>query len=305
MLRTLVACFVSIAVVAIPIVGMANIGGAPSGHTGSPLYESGDTCNKCHMGPRNAGPGGIQIQTPTTTYVPGSLIPIDVALKGVIQNPDSNGYQIMAAENGRSFAAPGWTLVDSQASRQIAGHVMQAGLGIDRTMWKHYFRTPTSTAGVTMWAAGNDANGNGTPMGDLTYTTAIALVAGRVPLSLDGATLPSPGKRITWNLDVPSDARKPYVMAVSLSNAGIRAGNNRTIPLFIDDLFAGSVNGAFPFFVNYRGVLDQSGRAAATFAVPNFKFLSGITLHHAFVVIDAAQPNGIGTISNGYPLVIL
>ena len=305
MLKTILALALVFAVIAAPVIGFANSGGAPSGYTGSPLYQNGDTCTKCHVGTVNSGPGTVAIMTPSMTYAPGSIIPIDVALTGTLKNATKNGYQIMAAENGKTFAAPGWTIVDPAVTRQIAGHVMQTRAGTAQRAWKHYLRTPTAASGLRLWAAGNDGDGNNRNTGDLTYTTNMNLTAGRVPLSLDGAQLPQVGTKVQWNLDVASDANKPYVIGASFNNWGIPAGNNRKIPLAVDNLLVGTVQLAFPFFQGYQGILDASGKARATFNIPNFAALTGLTVHHAFVVVDAGQPNSIGTISNPYPLTIL
>ena len=304
MIKTLLALFLIAAVILVPIVGFANSDGAPSGYTGSPLYQNGDTCTKCHLGTVNAGPGGVVIQTPTQTYVPGSIIPIDVALTGSLQNATKNGYQVMAAENGKTFAAPGWSIVDTTVTREKAGHLMQTKAGTAQRAWKHYLKTPATATGFRIWAAGNDGNGNNRQTGDFTYMTNVAMTAGRVPLSLDGSALPQVGAKILWNLDSPTDANKPYVMAASFNNWGIPAGNNRTIPLAVDDLLVGSIRLAFPFFQRYQGILDATGKAQASFAIPNVPLLTGLTIHHAFFVIDATQPNSIGTISNGFPATI-
>ena len=57
-------------------------------------------------------------------------------------------------------------------------------------------------------------------------------------------------------------------------------------------------------FDNLYRLLNNTGRASATLAVPNAASLKGVTLHHAFVVIDLGQPNAIGTVSNGLPVTI-
>ncbi len=288
----------------VPILAIGNSGGAPSGYTGSPLYRSGDTCTRCHIGTANTGPGSVRIDVPDATYAPGSIIPVRVTLDGPLQNPTANGYQIVAVEDGKTFAAPGWTLTDPVTTRMIAGHLMQTQTGKAQTSWHQYFKTPPTATGFTMWAAGNDADGRLTNINDHTYTTSRAMTAGSVPLSINGATLPQRGASVTLDLDAPGDAGKVYVLAASFGTAGIPAGRQRVIPLTLDPLMIATARGLLPMFRGYQGALDASGKATATLVIPNFAALTGVTLHHAFVVVDPAQPLGIGTISNPLPILL-
>ena len=289
---------------AIPVLAIGNSGGAPSGYTGSPVYRNGDTCTRCHLGTVNSGPASIKIEVPSATYAPGSIIPVTVMFSGTLQNPTKNGYQIVAVENGKTFAAPGWTLSDPVNTRTIAGHLMQTTAGTALKSWQQYFKTPTTATGFTMWAAGNDGDGGRTNLNDDTYTTSVVMNAGSVPLSIDGAALPRIGATVTLNLDSAADPGRPYLMAASLGNAGIPAGQNRRIPLSIDPLLLATVNSQFPFFQRYQGTLDTAGKATAAFVVPNLRFLAGVTLHHAFFVLDPSRPFSIGTISNPLPITL-
>jgi len=88
-------------------------------------------------------------------------------------------------------------------------------------------------------------------------------------------------------------------MAASFGNAGIQQGG-KTIPLTADQLYALTVANAAPqMFQNYVGFLNGSGKATASLVAPNSTSLIGVTVYHAFLVIDASQPYHLGTISNG------
>ncbi len=99
-------------------------------------------------------------------------------------------------------------------------------------------------------------------------------------------------------LSVPTRPGASYAMAASLGTApGIPVGAGRTVPLAPDALFAASR--ALPaVFQNFTGVLDGRGQAVATIRVPATPALRGLSFFVAAVVLDPAQPQGIGTVSN-------
>ncbi|MCA8955594.1 MAG: hypothetical protein KDC87_05940 [Planctomycetes bacterium] len=78
-----------------------------------------------------------------------------------------------------------------------------------------------------------------------------------------------------------------------------------SIPLVIDpytNLALALTN--TPVFANFRGVLDASGKASASFNIPNGTPASaaGLTLYHAYLVYDAS--NNYYDVSNAAPLVL-
>jgi hypothetical protein len=116
--------------------------------------------------------------------------------------------------------------------------------------------------------------------------------------------LPSIGASVPLVLNAPGDGGKAYVMAASLGASGIKVGS-RTIPLSLDALLILTVQNLVPsIFQGYQGVLSASGTASAKLNVPTITALRGLTLHHAFVVVDPSQPNGLGTISNGLGITV-
>lgn len=285
------------------LVAMASKGGATSGHTGAPAV-GGRTCTECHRSQLNAGPGTLTIVTPTPHFVPGSVLPMEVRLGGAIQSP-RNGYQ-MAAYTGTTHASivpDAWVSPDLTVSRIISDHIGHALGGNQQASWKMYFKTPANLPAFSFYCAANDANGNDRPdPGDRIYATSLKLTPGPVPLGL--GSVPVVGANVRLDLDAPGDGGKSYVLAASLSNTGIPVGT-RVIPLGVDALLLLTVNNVLPvLFQRYHGVLDSTGRASATLAIPNVGGLKGLVLHHAFVVIDPNGPGGLGTISNGLPVTV-
>jgi len=304
MLRTLPLMLLTglLAMFLVPMAAVAYRSGPPAGHTGAPQV-GGRNCTLCHIGggPNN-GPGQVRISAPGTTYAPGSVIPVTVALGGTLQNTNRNGYQMAAYAPGNNSPLAGWT-PDPAHSQIVQDHVEHTLNGSSRSSWIAYFRTPSApVSAFTLYAAGNDANDNGFSSGDRIYTTNLPFTAGTVNLSM--RSIPATGTNVTFDLDAPGDAKKAYVMAASLSNLGIPIGG-RKIPLFPDTLFGITVSNLIPsVFQNYTGILDASGRAKATLVLFPIPALKGMVLHHAFMVIDPPKPFSIGTISNGLPVVI-
>jgi hypothetical protein len=110
------------------------------------------------------------------------------------------------------------------------------------------------------------------------------------------AAVPVAGGRQTFELDAgAAQAGRFYLLAGSLS--GTRPGlplGAVTMPLNYDTWFRLSI-GAFQgvLYTNAMGFLDAQGKATAHFDFPaGYPSFTGLTLHHAFVVVDmaTAQP---------------
>jgi hypothetical protein len=266
-------------------------GGAPTGRTGAPAVSGAD-CTSCHDGTTNSGPGSVVISAPST-YAPGSVVPVTVSLTNM-QNANKNGFQ-SAAYNGTTLLS-GWTSMG--ADTNVTGnHVNQTTAGSTSSSWKVYLTTPSTPTTFSIYTAGLDANDGNGSSNDRTYTTSKELTPGTVNLSM--TAVPQIGTVIPLALDSPADAGKAYHMAASFGNAGINYGG-KTIPLTEDPLYMLTFSNAAPqMFQNYVGYLNGSGKATASLAVPNSSSLIGVTVYHAFLVIDGSQPYHLGTISNG------
>jgi hypothetical protein len=111
----------------------------------------------------------------------------------------------------------------------------------------------------------------------------------------------------TFSLDAgPTYANLVYLVAGSLS--GISPGvpfGSVVVPLNIDGyaLFTVSQPGVLPL-VNTLGILDGSGQGSAAFTIPPgaSASLAGLTLHHAFVVLDQTAGGVAVFASNAAPL---
>ncbi len=95
-----------------------------------------------------------------------------------------------------------------------------------------------------------------------------------------------------------ADAGQPFVCAFAAGDTpGITLSDARVIPLNPDALLAFSITPGNGVFFNNIGSLDGSGFASVMVVLPNYPPLLGLTFYAAFVVPDAGNPTGIGTIS--------
>ncbi|HIG73555.1 MAG TPA: hypothetical protein EYQ24_02955 [Bacteroidetes bacterium] len=155
---------------------------ARSYHTGAPPAFDGfqDNCTACHIGAdANSGDGGIEIVAPET-YVPGEPVEITVRVTNTT-TPDPNGvgsrtgFEVGVRDGAGtpvgSFDLGGATTM-RLANNGSADWVTHTADGLGQSEWTFSWVPPASGAppAVTIYAAGNAANGNQIPSGDLIYT---------------------------------------------------------------------------------------------------------------------------------------
>ncbi len=163
--------------------------GPPPGFTGAPGEQ---TCTSCHSGTGTAGT--FTIMQPQA-YVPGQTYAITVTHV----NPDTSrikwGFQLTALAGDTmagsfSDAAGGITQIVGGINRDYIEHT-QAGTFANQTggaQWTFNWTAPATDLGpVTFYAAGNQADGNGSASGDIILaTTATSRAVNRSPFDFDG-----------------------------------------------------------------------------------------------------------------------
>ena len=161
--------------------------GPPPGRTGAP-GELTCTTSGCHGGGLNEGLGKLTIVAPEV-YEPGKTYQIAV----VHTTPDSSrrrwGFEFTAlsADNkaaGRIESGNALTSVTDNAgpdgTRQYINHNTFGTFPgqADGAMWSFSWTAPASNAGpITFYAAGNQANNDGTNNGDQIYATQVTVGA--------------------------------------------------------------------------------------------------------------------------------
>ncbi len=136
-------------------------------------------CTQCHTSfPLNVPGGTLAISGVPAQYAPGQVYPITVTLSKSGQR--RWGFELSVRTVGS--AAQAGTLVVTDAARtqivslngiQYIEHTAQGTqLGAPQGSWTFNWQAPAGNIGAIRFsAAGNAANGDGTPLGDFIYTT--------------------------------------------------------------------------------------------------------------------------------------
>ena len=170
----------------------ANSGGPPSSRTGAPALgtfsgELNCTASGCHQGnPVNAAGGTFTITGLPTYYLPDQEITVTVTLNRA--NRQLFGFQLTVLDAQGNRAG---TLIVTDSSRTsiVNGsgnfgnrrYIQHNANGITPTgtnqnSWSFIWKAPSAPAGkITMYAAGNAADGSFTSSGDFIYTTSASI----------------------------------------------------------------------------------------------------------------------------------
>ncbi len=106
-----------------------------------------------------------------------------------------------------------------------------------------------------------------------------------------------------------ANAGRVYILAGSVTGTcpGTLFGNVK-LPLVTDDYFLTTFEHPNTTLLrNGLGLLDAAGRARVTFTIPRASHHSmlGLTIHHAFAVLDLASGGNVTFVSNPFPLTLL
>lgn len=165
----------------------AHSAGPDPGLSGAP----GDsTCSACHGGPPNTGSGSVKIAFANPAYASGQKIRITVTvadpqarrwgfeLSPRLSSNPSTGAGILTPVDGNT------QIVGTSGSIQWIAHTLggtRNGTTGSADFQFDWTAPDVSAGSVDFYAAGNAANGNGAPTGDLIYTTKASLAAGALP----------------------------------------------------------------------------------------------------------------------------
>ncbi len=185
-------------------VAFASASGPSPSFTNAPLESN---CAACHIGsPVNSGGGSIQISGLPQTYLPGQQIPITVV--AAQEDAVVYGFQLTAIDSSGTTVG-GFSLPTENPPRsQIVNNIVDGNLRhyvqhtvdglIDTTFgsnsWTFVWTAPAEPAGeVSFFAAGNAANGDGSPSGDFIYTTSEIVQAGASTATISGQVFTAGG----------------------------------------------------------------------------------------------------------------
>jgi len=197
------------------LVLLGNRSGSPAGRTGAPGETTCGT-SSCHNVTPNTGSATINltINEDQMTYQLGATHTIAIAIDGA-QVAGRNGFEIVALDAQDNNVGE-WILAGNdkrERSSNGRNYITQTTDGSAQAAWEIDWAAPEMDAGpVTFYVAVNDANNNGSRMGDDIYTTSLAVEAEVVSAveeisSLIGVTIyPNPvNEQLNLQLNLATD----------------------------------------------------------------------------------------------------
>lgn len=153
--------------------------GAPANRSGAPGENTCATAG-CHSSfDLNSGTGSVSIDAPET-YLPGEAVDLLVAVDNTTPpvGESVNGFQVSVKDDtGEDVGS--FEIVDPLLTRFASGsdaHVTHTGTGSMQAEWEVRWIAPDpAPTSVTVYAAGNAANGDRGSGGDFIYTTSVSL----------------------------------------------------------------------------------------------------------------------------------
>ncbi|MDO8744116.1 MAG: choice-of-anchor V domain-containing protein [Candidatus Brocadiaceae bacterium] len=251
------ACFIFVA----GIVGIsastifAYSGGPPEGRTGSPADEF-KTCDDtgCHNSYiLNSGLATFSLSAPSS-YTLGEALSISISFGS--SSTSKHGFELSALDTNNNHVGT-FSSVDSNTQTIDGNYIKHNSAGSIQSgnaSWSVQWTAPASAVQdpLTFYAAGNEANGNGTPTGDYIYaTTAQVSSAAATPAPSPTALptlppLPSPGASPTLppppptlpplpspvTSPTPSEC-EPKFISTDTKKLKLKFGENKTVTVTV------------------------------------------------------------------------
>jgi uncharacterized protein (TIGR03437 family) len=289
--------------------------GPPVGRTGAPALGSFPaelTCQGCHSSfTLNSGPGTVTVTGLPTSYTLNQEVTVTVT----VTQPDRQRYGFEAtvlddlgrragdltvteADRTRVVAGTG-NYVGRQYVQQIAGGITPNGT--NQSSWTFKWKAPANNVGkVTVYVAGNAANGNSMNGGDYIYITNVAIQPPAATLPtvtsvsaasyLGGLAPESIGAIFGSSLATATAAATTQPLPTELSGSKVSVKDN-TGTVRDAGLFAVS-NGQINFLVPAG---TANGLATVTVLKNNTAFAEGnVTIDTIAPAMFAANQNGAG-----------
>jgi hypothetical protein len=164
--------------IASSIVFLSYLSDPPNGYTGAP--PSFNTCSNCHSG--GTGTGSISITGLPATITPNTQYPISVTISRTNSVPQLGGFQMVVQnemnQNSGTLSNPQPVpnaALDTEGGKTYFEHANALAFGGNNSItYTVDWTSPASgTGNITMYAAGNLANGNGGTSGDKIVTATV------------------------------------------------------------------------------------------------------------------------------------
>jgi hypothetical protein len=166
-----------------PPMAVSSSSGASPLFNGSPvtLANGGGLCTACHFTfEPNEGDGSVTIEAPEA-FVPGETITFTITVDNTTPpvGEPRQGFQVSVEDDAAVEHVGALVIVDSDHTRFASGeqeYVTHTSVGNQQTSWTVGWTAPADAPEtVTIYAAGNAANGNFSPTDDYIYTDAVTL----------------------------------------------------------------------------------------------------------------------------------
>jgi hypothetical protein len=191
-------------------------GGPPAGHTGAPGEP---ICTECHTGIADTGPGTFELIVPSI-YQPGEQYQLTIRHSTTDATRQEWGFQMTARTTGNQTVGDfqnlsGLTQIDTTTvDRQYIEHTFIGSFQGQRNgaTWNVRWTAPSTDVGpVVFYAAGNQANNNGTTSGDQIYTARAFMFSGPPEItdaSVNGKKLHVMGRNFAFGAQLRMDGAK-------------------------------------------------------------------------------------------------
>lgn len=258
-LQLTAGALVALGAVCLPLLAHTYPTGAPPGFSGPER-----ACNLCHNSfALNSGTGDVSILAPAT-FVAGEVVPITVSITNTTPEAEPGsrrqGFEVSARDAADTDVFVDSFVVDDVTVQRVesdGAYVTHTLASVTDTSWSFAWVAPAEGTpdAVTIYVAGNAANGNDGTSGDYIYTDSLTLTRTIVaaedapePPALElGPVAPNPVRataRATYTLARPTRVAARLLdgrgRTVRLIEAGARAAGAHTLVVDAEGLAAGT-----------------------------------------------------------------
>lgn len=204
-------------------------GGPPDGRTGSPA-DSLQTCNDtgCHNNyALNSGSAAFSVSAPGS-YTPGEILSVSIAFGN--SSTAKHGFELSALDTNNNHVGT-FSSVDGDGNTQTnnGDYIKHTSAGSSQSGnagWNVNWTAPADGQGaVTFYAAGNEANGDGTNQGDYIYTTTAQ--------SSTVAATPTTTPTATPIATPTTSACEPEAIALDAKKLNLKLGEGKTVTVTV------------------------------------------------------------------------
>ena len=201
--------------------------GPPDGRTGSPA-DGLQTCNDigCHNNyALNSGSAAFSISAPVS-YTPGETLSVSISFGS--SSTAKHGFELSALDTNNNHVGS-FKSVDGNTQTSNENYIKHPSAGSSQSgnaSWNVQWTAPTDGQGVVIfYAAGNEANGDGTNQGDYIYTTTAQ--------SSTVAATPTTTPTATPVATPTTSACEPEAITLDTKKLNLKLGEGKTVTVTV------------------------------------------------------------------------